>query len=81
MQTMCAQLGGRVTLSEHQEFGRAFIETGAVKTDMATVRQRKRDMVDREIALHLQNYKNSGANWIMGAGAFRGSENARSSPE
>jgi len=25
MQTMCAQLGGRVTLSEHQEFGRAFI--------------------------------------------------------
>src|ERR1700680_2330342 len=26
MQTMCAQLGGRVTLSDHQEFGRAFIE-------------------------------------------------------
>src|SRR3954452_18705127 len=26
MQTMCAQLGGRVTLSNHQEFGRAFIE-------------------------------------------------------
>ncbi|MBV8777407.1 MAG: glutamine-hydrolyzing GMP synthase, partial [Alphaproteobacteria bacterium] len=26
MQTMCAQLGGRVTLSEHQEFGRAFID-------------------------------------------------------
>src|SRR3954463_1470587 len=25
MQTLCAQLGGRVTLSEHQEFGRAFI--------------------------------------------------------
>jgi GMP synthase (glutamine-hydrolysing) len=25
MQTMCAQLGGRVTLSDHQEFGRAFI--------------------------------------------------------
>src|SRR2546430_14596605 len=24
MQTMCAQLGGRVTLSDHQEFGRAF---------------------------------------------------------
>jgi len=22
----CGQLGGRVTLSEHQEFGRAFIE-------------------------------------------------------
>jgi GMP synthase (glutamine-hydrolysing) len=26
MQTLCAQLGGRVTLSDHQEFGRAFIE-------------------------------------------------------
>jgi GMP synthase (glutamine-hydrolysing) len=26
MQMMCAQLGGRVTLSEHQEFGRAFID-------------------------------------------------------
>ena len=26
MQTMCTQLGGRVTLSEHQEFGRAFID-------------------------------------------------------
>jgi len=26
MQTMCSQLGGRVTLSEHQEFGRAFID-------------------------------------------------------
>ena len=26
MQTMCTQLGGRVTLSEHQEFGRAFLD-------------------------------------------------------
>jgi GMP synthase (glutamine-hydrolysing) len=26
MQTMCAQLGGHVTLSEHQEFGRAFVD-------------------------------------------------------
>src|SRR6266851_4540526 len=26
MQTMCAQLGGRVTLCDHQEFGRAFID-------------------------------------------------------
>jgi len=26
MQTMCDELGGRVTLSEHQEFGRAFID-------------------------------------------------------
>jgi GMP synthase (glutamine-hydrolysing) len=26
MQTMCVQLGGRVTLSDHQEFGRAFVD-------------------------------------------------------
>ncbi|MGH7063343.1 MAG: glutamine-hydrolyzing GMP synthase, partial [Stellaceae bacterium] len=26
MQTMCDELGGRVALSEHQEFGRAFID-------------------------------------------------------
>src|ERR1700724_125629 len=43
---------------------------GPVTTDMAKVRQRKRDMVDREIALHLQNYKTSGAELIMGAGRF-----------
>jgi pyruvate/2-oxoglutarate dehydrogenase complex dihydrolipoamide dehydrogenase (E3) component len=35
--------------------------TGPVVTDMAKVLRRKRDMVDREIALHLQNYKASGA--------------------
>jgi pyruvate/2-oxoglutarate dehydrogenase complex dihydrolipoamide dehydrogenase (E3) component len=44
--------------------------TGPVATDMATVRQRKRDMVDREVAVHLQNYKASGAELIMGAGRF-----------
>jgi pyruvate/2-oxoglutarate dehydrogenase complex dihydrolipoamide dehydrogenase (E3) component len=44
--------------------------TGPITTDMAKVRQRKRDMVDREIALHLQNYKISGAELIMGAGRF-----------
>jgi pyruvate/2-oxoglutarate dehydrogenase complex dihydrolipoamide dehydrogenase (E3) component len=43
---------------------------GPITTDMAKVRQRKRDMVDREIALHLQNYKTSGAELIMGAGRF-----------
>jgi pyruvate/2-oxoglutarate dehydrogenase complex dihydrolipoamide dehydrogenase (E3) component len=46
--------------------------TGPVATDMAKVRQRKRDMVDREIALHLRNYKTSGAELIMGAGRFVG---------
>ncbi len=44
--------------------------TGAVVTDMATVRQRKRDMVEREVAAHLQNYKASGAELIMGTGRF-----------
>ena len=44
--------------------------TGPVTIDMAKVRQRKRDMVNREIALHLQNYKTSGAELIMGSGRF-----------
>jgi pyruvate/2-oxoglutarate dehydrogenase complex dihydrolipoamide dehydrogenase (E3) component len=44
--------------------------TGPVATDMAKVRQRKRDMVDREIAFHLQEYKTSGAELIMGTGRF-----------
>jgi pyruvate/2-oxoglutarate dehydrogenase complex dihydrolipoamide dehydrogenase (E3) component len=37
---------------------------------MAKVRQRKRDMVNREIDFHLQNYKTSGAELIMGTGRF-----------
>jgi len=49
--------------------------TGTIATDMAKVRQRKQDMVDREIALHLQNYKTSGAELIMGAGRFLAAEN------
>ena len=44
--------------------------TGPVATDMAKVRQRKRDMVNREIAHHLENYKASGAELIMGIGRF-----------
>src|SRR4051794_6626561 len=35
--------------------------TGPVKTDMAKVRGRKQDIVDREIAFHLNAYKASGA--------------------
>ena len=38
---------------------------GPVETDMAAVRQRKRDMVNREIEAHLQNYKATGAELIM----------------
>jgi pyruvate/2-oxoglutarate dehydrogenase complex dihydrolipoamide dehydrogenase (E3) component len=44
--------------------------TGRVGTDMAKVRQRKRDMVAREIALHLKNFETSGAELIMGSGRF-----------
>src|SRR5580698_2585296 len=45
---------------------------GAVKTDMATVRGRKRAMVEREVAFHLDAYKKSGAELIMGSGHFAG---------
>src|SRR5258705_6157880 len=44
--------------------------TGAVTIDMAAVRQRKRDMVDDQIASHLQSYEASGTDLIMGAGRF-----------
>src|SRR3989475_12170946 len=44
--------------------------TGPVSIDMATVRQRKRDMVDDLVAMHLQNYQTSGAELIMGSGRF-----------
>ena len=44
--------------------------TGPVKVDMATVRRRKRDMVEAQVAAHLQNYKQSGAELIMGTGRF-----------
>jgi pyruvate/2-oxoglutarate dehydrogenase complex dihydrolipoamide dehydrogenase (E3) component len=44
--------------------------TRSVATDMAKVRQRKRDMVEGMIALTLQQYKASGAELIMGVGNF-----------
>ena len=50
------------------EFGTVI--AGPVTTDMAKVRQRKRDMVEREIELHLHNYKTTGAELIMGSGRF-----------
>src|SRR6266436_3540085 len=53
--------------SHAAEFGTM---NGAVKTDMAKVRQRKRAMVDREVAFHLDAYKRSGAELIMGTGRF-----------
>jgi pyruvate/2-oxoglutarate dehydrogenase complex dihydrolipoamide dehydrogenase (E3) component len=44
--------------------------TGAVTTDMKRVLARKRDMVDGLIAMHLDQYRASGAELIMGTGRF-----------
>jgi pyruvate/2-oxoglutarate dehydrogenase complex dihydrolipoamide dehydrogenase (E3) component len=44
--------------------------TGPVHTDMAKVLRRKQDMIEREIALHINAYKESGAELIMGTGRF-----------
>src|SRR6201982_1232126 len=46
------------------------VVAGSITVDMATVRRRKREMVERQIAAHLQNYKASGAELIMGSGRF-----------
>jgi pyruvate/2-oxoglutarate dehydrogenase complex dihydrolipoamide dehydrogenase (E3) component len=54
-------------LTRGKQFG---AEPGSFAVDMATVRQRKRDMVDGLIAMHLDLYKASGAELIMGAGRF-----------
>jgi pyruvate/2-oxoglutarate dehydrogenase complex dihydrolipoamide dehydrogenase (E3) component len=49
------------------EFGTV---TGPGAIDMAVVRQRKRDMVDAQVAAHLENYKTSGAELILGSARF-----------
>ena len=46
------------------------VVTGSVAVDMAKVRQRKREMVDGLVALHLDLYRKSGAELIMGDGKF-----------
>jgi pyruvate/2-oxoglutarate dehydrogenase complex dihydrolipoamide dehydrogenase (E3) component len=46
--------------------------TGPVSIDMAKVRERKRAMVEREAAFHVQAYASSGAELIMGTGRFVG---------
>jgi pyruvate/2-oxoglutarate dehydrogenase complex dihydrolipoamide dehydrogenase (E3) component len=42
----------------------------SVSVDMATVLQRKREMVQRQVLKHLQIYEASGAELIMGSGRF-----------
>jgi pyruvate/2-oxoglutarate dehydrogenase complex dihydrolipoamide dehydrogenase (E3) component len=44
--------------------------TSSVETDMVRVRQRKREMVEGMIAIHLERYKASGAELILGAARF-----------
>jgi pyruvate/2-oxoglutarate dehydrogenase complex dihydrolipoamide dehydrogenase (E3) component len=44
--------------------------TGSVTVGMAAVRRRKRDMVQRQVDKHLQIYRDSGAELIMGNGRF-----------
>jgi pyruvate/2-oxoglutarate dehydrogenase complex dihydrolipoamide dehydrogenase (E3) component len=46
------------------------ILTGSVAVDMAKVRQRKREMVEGLVALHLDLYQKSGTELIMGDGRF-----------
>ena len=46
--------------------------TGASAIDMARMRQRKRDMVAGLVEMHLERYRASGAELIMGAGRFVG---------
>ncbi|MBV8550981.1 MAG: FAD-dependent oxidoreductase [Acidobacteriaceae bacterium] len=51
-------------------FGR---NANTVPSDMAAVRKRKREMVDGLIAMHLDRYKASGAELVMGEAKFTGS--------
>jgi pyruvate/2-oxoglutarate dehydrogenase complex dihydrolipoamide dehydrogenase (E3) component len=50
--------------------GQFGIVAGPVETDMLAVLQRKRDMVNREVELHLENYRATDAELIMGSGRF-----------
>jgi len=50
-----------------EEFG---ITKDNVKIDMSAVRDRKRKMVDGLIDMHLNNYKGSGAELLIGSGCF-----------
>jgi pyruvate/2-oxoglutarate dehydrogenase complex dihydrolipoamide dehydrogenase (E3) component len=55
--------------SRSEEFG---ISKENVRIDMAVVRQRKRKMVQELVDMHLDLYRNSGAELVMGSGRFVG---------
>ena len=48
------------------------ILTGSTRIDMERVRQRKREMVDGLVAVHVDHYRASGAELIMGGARFVG---------
>lgn len=52
-----------------EEFG---VRTGPVTVDMARVQERKREMVEDLIAMHLERYEASGAELIMGEARLDG---------
>jgi pyruvate/2-oxoglutarate dehydrogenase complex dihydrolipoamide dehydrogenase (E3) component len=49
------------------------VAPGSASSDMAAVRKRKRDMVEGLIAMHLDRYKATGAELVMGEAKFTGS--------
>jgi pyruvate/2-oxoglutarate dehydrogenase complex dihydrolipoamide dehydrogenase (E3) component len=49
------------------------VTPGAASSDMAAVRKRKREMVEGLVAMHLNRYKASGAELVMGEAKFTGS--------
>jgi pyruvate/2-oxoglutarate dehydrogenase complex dihydrolipoamide dehydrogenase (E3) component len=53
-----------------REAGRFGAMVDGNRVDMRKVRARKQDMIEREIALHLNAYRQSGAELIMGNGRF-----------
>ncbi len=55
-----------------EEFG---IRTGPASTDMAAVRGRKREMVQRLVANHLKQYQATGAELVMGEARLVGARN------
>jgi pyruvate/2-oxoglutarate dehydrogenase complex dihydrolipoamide dehydrogenase (E3) component len=70
----CMPTKNEIASAKVAHFARQAGQYGAVtdflKVDMAIVRQRKREMVQRQIAKHLKLYKASGAELVMGNGRF-----------
>lgn len=56
-------------VNRHREFG---IETGPISIDMARVYERKREMVDGIIQVHMNKYRAAGSDLIFGEGTFVG---------